>query len=950
MASAATSAAEGRSPVFHVANEWAKSLPTIDGQLPLEGAAARRQAEWERQIISIDQKEKEVHQTQLRLIREQTAAFIRDLTALRQEVSALRQTHPTHQDVATRTDANSREHVVRIEALKGFFEKHIADREVAHVNLHEQVQNLEREHVDKDSRMDRKCSEFTDRIGRHAEVCEELGQMIARHGEELAERRNEVLRLEDQFNQERSDRTKMQGSFTERFCGLEELVRSEIQEFKQTLSSEHIARVSLGESVHSLLETRTSMQSMRAQHASLSTRIDYLEQSLGKAAERHGEDIQDSRQSVEQLHAKLAERDRAHLLVSKRIDLAEKGVADTSDKHREAQEEVAGQISDLRVRLQKHQVSMKDRDVHHAAMLARMECVEKAFGDHSGQHGKDLERTRKDVENLYQRLEQAALPSMGDRLEDLEKNVRDQRRTVATENVRNRRSSELQRGHDVGQLIDRLSSLEQSHQDMAEKHAREVDALKDLHATNSPNLSKRPKDPHADLRGVPVGTGMANLEERLDFLENALGDATVKHVQWMDLANSAHAELTNVHNRLSSETAAREDNHAGLEDRITREREFLKERVDYFQQAFTEEHRRLWDALEGHKHNENTLAVNKDVRLMRQDCEARLMGSSIGDLSDRDVGADVLAPMRGKSQEHNHVRNSEPTQEKLMDSPMLKKASTSPEDDLPERPQNPADDENGELDRTRLHATVSTITSDSNSPNLAQPATSVQSIGAGPVADAAAKAAAKAVSVPVQRQGSPSVATRAAPILQASPMQAQVTKTKSAPAPSQGQLQPSPPGQPQRIQSGPVATAPWPLTAAPLVASRPAIATSNSQVRLPGNLPASPAPNQRTPLAIPATGHCPPPGNGASVNNVFATLDRDHDGVITRSEFNATFQANQNACAPARAISPLRSGPPACPGGPVVVPNQKPPNFPPQMGAPFQHFHAERTSLQRRPS
>ncbi|CAE7950018.1 unnamed protein product [Symbiodinium sp. KB8] len=47
----------------------------------------RKAAEWERQIESLDAKELEIHQTQLRLIREQTAAFRSDFTALRKELA-----------------------------------------------------------------------------------------------------------------------------------------------------------------------------------------------------------------------------------------------------------------------------------------------------------------------------------------------------------------------------------------------------------------------------------------------------------------------------------------------------------------------------------------------------------------------------------------------------------------------------------------------------------------------------------------------------------------------------------------------------------------------------------------------------------------------------------------------------------------------------------------------
>jgi len=98
-------------------------------------------------------------------------------------------------------------------------------------------------------------------------------------------------------------------------------------------------------------------------------------------------------------------------------------------------------------------------------------------------------------------------------------------------------------------------------------------------------------------------TAKYTIDARLEFLEKALGDATIKHVQWMDLANSAHSELANLHSRVTSETAAREDNHAALEDRITKEREHSKERVDYLEGMICEEHRRLWEAVDGHTHD-----------------------------------------------------------------------------------------------------------------------------------------------------------------------------------------------------------------------------------------------------------------------------------------------------------------------------------------------------------
>lgn len=50
-----------------------------------------KEAEWERQIESLDQRELELHQTQFKLIREQTTTFVRDLSAVRQEVATVKQ-------------------------------------------------------------------------------------------------------------------------------------------------------------------------------------------------------------------------------------------------------------------------------------------------------------------------------------------------------------------------------------------------------------------------------------------------------------------------------------------------------------------------------------------------------------------------------------------------------------------------------------------------------------------------------------------------------------------------------------------------------------------------------------------------------------------------------------------------------------------------------------------
>merc|ERR1719336_1789249 len=51
---------------------------------------AQPEFDWEREIESLDQKEMELHQTQMKLIREQMTNFIRDLAGLRDDFNEMR--------------------------------------------------------------------------------------------------------------------------------------------------------------------------------------------------------------------------------------------------------------------------------------------------------------------------------------------------------------------------------------------------------------------------------------------------------------------------------------------------------------------------------------------------------------------------------------------------------------------------------------------------------------------------------------------------------------------------------------------------------------------------------------------------------------------------------------------------------------------------------------------
>mmetsp|Transcript_147351 Transcript_147351/g.471083 ORF Transcript_147351/g.471083 Transcript_147351/m.471083 type:complete len:1069 (-) Transcript_147351:390-3596(-) len=868
-----------------------------ESQMILEGAAARRQAEWERQIMSIDQKEKEVHQTQLRLIREQTAAFIRDLSALRQEVGALRNTHPTHQDLASKHEATSREHTQRVEAIKGFIEKTNTDTHISHAMLHEKVQSLEREHGDRAARLERKCGELGEHVSRHMQLHEEGSEMIMRHGEELAERRHEHSRLEDIAHQERSDRVNSHGNLSDQIMTLEESLRADVQELKQSLGSERAARASLEETVRGLVDVKTSHQTCRAQHAALSTRVDYLEQALGQTGERHSEEIQDARNNADLLHGKMAERDRNHASIVKRMEQVERGHSETVERHRGALEATHSQIDELHGRLQQHQTAMKEKEVHHVATVARMECLEKGLSEHANRHIKELDRTQSHLNDLHGRVENGSIPAIVERLEKLEQTLRNQ--VGATENARSRQNSD---GHEVNSLADRIAGLEEAH----EQHGQQLEAahakIGELHDNVK---ARRPGSPMAGSGGGSAQQGgdptsgagrKPSIEERLDFVEKALGDATMKHVQWMDLANSAHAELAIVHGRMTAEIAAREDGHAALDDRITKEREFLKERVDYLERVVNEEHCRIWQGIDG-QHRDPRAHIFSDFR------------SSNGEMTDRGgVSMDVPAPEPNVYTKPGAlVESSQPHGAQLLPNGAHRAPS-------PSRSQ-------GNMHMGHPGAASPPI----------PPGDRLASVGVYTAPHAVAPGQLQHQS----SQGSLVARPPQAPYQQQQPQQ-------------QVSHQPQPPNQWQPSQKTVTAVVArpgqhWqgPPPKAPMVAQQvPAKAWQAQPPAIGWSMTAT------TP------GHGPPPlsQSQSRPGSLFDALDADHDGVLTRAEFNAAMQAKVGTPLPppphgsppsggySRSGTPMWAGPFVASGAPLPGAGGPPGRPPaPHMQSPMSH-------------
>ncbi|CAE8641290.1 unnamed protein product [Polarella glacialis] len=250
--------------------------------------AGRRQAEWERQIETLDQKEIELHQTQLRLIREQTAQFIRDLNALRHEVSSLKSNaQHVHVELSNSVEA-------RLHDLQDDIDRDRRERDAVHGLLHSRVVSLE--------------------------------QGVPIHKEQMEALRSHIRTVESAFQpQLRELQLTFQKETQERLSYVERMLGDSADKISEDVVGAHAKAdqlhsrlsqfeekygVHMGELKKTYGELSSNKASQEARHANLRERVDYVESVLNDSADKHNKALEAAHGRLEQLHTRLANCER----------------------------------------------------------------------------------------------------------------------------------------------------------------------------------------------------------------------------------------------------------------------------------------------------------------------------------------------------------------------------------------------------------------------------------------------------------------------------------------------------------------------------------------------------------------------------------------------------------------------------------------------------------------
>jgi len=290
----------------------------------------------------------------------------------------------------------------------------------------------------------------------------------------------------------------------------------------------------------------------------LADRVQYLESAVGDSADKHAQELAAT-------HAKL-DRLQGHL-------------ADTREKHRSALDDIH----------KLHRCGQEQFEVHHASLQERLDYMEKLIGDSADKHQqivKEIEghkaihykltgesqahaSHRVTIEERLEALETVASESAqvhGDELaaahskiEKLHGNMMDDRkaREAHQSSMRDQISKEAKaRDAHHATVQERLEYLEQLLGDSAdkhEKHVKEIETLRCLHSKQASDAKAR--EAHH-----------ASMTQRLEYLEGVLNDSADKHEQHLRKLEDAHDKINVLHGRFTEERAKRDAHTTALDD------------------------------------------------------------------------------------------------------------------------------------------------------------------------------------------------------------------------------------------------------------------------------------------------------------------------------------------------------------------------------------------------
>ncbi|CAE7860007.1 unnamed protein product [Symbiodinium necroappetens] len=321
--------------------------------------------------------------------------------------------------------------------------------------------------------------------------------------------------------------------------------------------------------VKQLEELRRSHDDMRNRHgasdqhhASVQQRVDYLEKMMGDSADKHAahvKQLEELRRSHDDIRKKHGANDQYHASVQQRVDYLEKMLGDSADKHVahvKQLEELRRSHDDAHGRHANVAQALKDK---HASVEERLKFLEQAIGDSADRHSQELKQAKMQLEALHGKLsdEQGHREGRDKHHATLEERMRYLEQALgdsADKHSRELKAHKDGRDKQHASLEEKVKYIEKLIGDSADEHAKKLEAHKRDLEDHKRNLDDHKMQAQSQKATVERH---ASFEQRLDFLERALGDSAEHHTGQLRAAKAELEQKQQAHHAATGSLADR---------------------------------------------------------------------------------------------------------------------------------------------------------------------------------------------------------------------------------------------------------------------------------------------------------------------------------------------------------------------------------------------------------
>jgi predicted nucleic acid-binding Zn-ribbon protein len=545
---------------------------------------SRRQDEWEEAIQSLDQKEIELHQCQVRLMREQNSTIMRDLRSLAHDVDLLKARQVTNEDRVTQLEQASTEtpgvfeqHRNELQAIRESLGNHVKDFEglrVSHAHhaiaLPERMYFLEStlkevtSSLQKDVQVNNSAQAWNDAV--HAKLARDFEEAKANQGTIEATGLGRVERMVDEAIRKHSAELHSLRAACEKHT-------KEVQTVAATTAKQasELQTLKFAHGRH----TR-DFEGLRANQTC--ERLTALEQIQAESFNRHEEAMLMLKEAQAKIAADLISAKAAqfhHSEVEARLTAAENALREAAKRHSDAH------MRHVSERGQLFEQALGEANAAQAALRERGQLLEQALGEAKGRQGFELANLQFSHERLCSEVQEIKATLKGDfeRMlgESVGKHAQDLHghRTEHREELGKVGSSLELVGRDLQELKaqyethgQRLGRTEAAHAELAESRAQELNAVHghlealgghhERHSTTVQELERALRVELADI--------IARIEALGGRIENDRGVIEKHSATLQELTGIVDSKLEPLNGRLEHERLARDRQYVSVQE------------------------------------------------------------------------------------------------------------------------------------------------------------------------------------------------------------------------------------------------------------------------------------------------------------------------------------------------------------------------------------------------